>query len=188
MTEIKFDPKKLAKLNNPERLKTLNPDIIWKVLNLQNPKTLIDIGAGTGFFTKEFAKKLTDGKIYACDSSDVMIQWMHENITDKNIIPLQCSETSVELPDEIADLVYMINVHHELLEPKKLLTEANRLLKIGGKIAIIDWKTEEMQDGPPLNIRISEEKIIEQLKEVNFTNIVNHNILPLHSFVIGQKQ
>lgn len=188
MTEsIKFDPKKLAKLNNPERFKTLNPDIIWDALDMQNPKLLIDIGAGTGFFTKEFSKKLTDGKIYACDSSEVMIQWMQENIVDKKIIPLQCSEASVDLPDCIADLVYMINVHHEILEPEKLLGEARRLLKKGGKIAIIDWKAEEMQDGPPLNIRISDKIIIEQLLKTGFINIVNNNILPLHSFIAGQK-
>jgi len=184
---IKFNPKKLAKLNNPERLKTLNPDVIWEALNLQNPKTLIDIGAGTGFFTKEFSKKLTDGKIYACDSSEVMIQWMKENITDKNILPLQCSEASIELPDGIADLVYMINVHHEILEPEKLLAETHRLLKTGGNIAIIDWKAEDMQDGPPLNIRISDEVIAGQLLKIGFINIVKHKILPLHSFITGQK-
>ena len=187
MTEIKFDPKKLAKLNNPDRLKTLNPDVIWKALNLQNPKLLIDIGAGTGFFTKEFSLKLTDGKIYACDSSNVMIQWMQENITDKNIMPLICLEASIELPSETADLVYMINVHHEILEPEKLLTEAYRLLKIGGKIAIIDWKAEETQDGPPLKIRIKDEIIAQQLFKTGFVNIVKHKILSLHSFIVGQK-
>jgi len=187
MNEIKFDPKKLAKLNNPERFKTLNPDVIWDALNLENPKILIDIGAGTGFFTKELAKKLNGVTVYACDSSEVMIQWMNENITDKNIIPMLCSETSVDLSDEIADLVYMINVHHETLEPEKLLIEAHRLLKTGGKIAIIDWKAEEMNDGPSLEIRISDKIIRNQLSEAGFKNIVNHNILPLHSFNIGQK-
>ena len=184
---IKFDPKKLAKLNNPERFKTLNPNVIWDALDMQNPKVLIDIGAGTGFFTKEFSKKLADGKIYACDSSEVMIQWMQENITDGNIIPLQCSEAFVDLPDTIADLVYMINVHHEILEPERLLSEAYRLLKIGGKVAIIDWKAEEMQDGPPLKIRISDKIIGQQLSEIGFINIVKHNVLPLHSFITAQK-
>lgn len=187
MTEIKFDPKKLAKLNNPERLKTLNPDTIWDALDLQTPKVLIDIGAGTGFFTKEFSKKSKGGTVYACDSSEVMIQWMQENITDKSIIPLLCSEAFIELPDEIADLVYMINVHHEIYEPEKLLAEVCRLLKTGGKIAIIDWKAEEMQDGPSLKIRIPDEVIAEQLLKTGFINIVKHKILPLHSFIIGQK-
>jgi len=185
---IKFDPKKLAKLNNLERFKTLNPDVIWDALDMQNPKVLIDIGAGTGFFTREFSRKLTDGKIYACDSSEAMIKWMQENITDENIIPLQCSEASVDLPDGIADLIYMINVHHEITEPEKLLIETHRLLKIGGKIAIIDWKAEAMEDGPPLNIRISDEVIAEHLLKTGFKGITNHKLLPLHSFIVGVKQ
>ena len=187
MTKVKFDPKKLSKLNNPDRLKTLNPDLIWDTLELQNPKILIDIGAGTGFFAKEFSKKLDNGKIYACDSSDVMLQWMQENITDKNIIPLKCSESSVELPNEIADLIYMLNVHHELLEPEALLAEAFRLLKFGGKIAIIDWKPEEMQEGPPLETRLSEEIVIEQLEKTPFRNITKHKFLPQHWFIVGEK-
>jgi len=183
----KFDPKKLAKLNNPERLKTLNPNIIWDAINLQNPKVLIDVGAGTGFFSKEFAKKIKDGTVYACDSSEIMVNWMQENITEKSVIPLRCSEASISLPNEIANLVYMINVHHEILNPEKLLNEAHRLLKTSGKIAIIDWKAEEMQDGPSLEIRIPDEVIIEQLEKMGFKNIVNHKILPLHSFITGQK-
>lgn len=184
---IKFDPKKLAKLNNPERFKTLNSDDIWNTLNLNNSEVLVDIGAGTGFFAAAFSEKLQNGKIYACDNSDVMIQWMKENITVENIIPLSCSESSVNLPDGLADLVYMMNVHHELLEPEKTLAEAHRLLRFDGKIAIIDWKVEEMEQGPPLNIRISDNVIIEQLNKIGFKNITSHNILPLHSFITGEK-
>lgn len=184
---VKFDPKKLAKLNNPERLKNLNPDVIWDALSIQNTKIFVDIGAGTGFFTKEFSKKLTDGKIYACDSSEIMIQWMQENITDKNILPLKCSEVSINLPDGISDLVYMINVHHEVLEPEELLKEARRLLKIGGKIAIIDWRAEKTDEGPPLEIRIPDKVIIKQMQKCGFISIESKNILPNHSFIIGQK-
>ncbi len=185
--EIKFNPKKLAKLNNSERLKWINPDSIWKTLELNNPKTLIDIGAGTGIFAKEFAKKIPDGKIYACDSSSVMIDWMKENLSETNIIPILTNENSINLENSIADFVYMITVHHELLEPEKLLTEAYRLLKTGGKIAIIDWKKKEMTDGPSIEKRISEETIMEQLKNVGFNNLVSHNVLPLYYFIFGKK-
>jgi ubiquinone/menaquinone biosynthesis C-methylase UbiE len=91
------------------------------------------------------------------------------------------------LKKEIADLVYMITVHHELLEPEKLLKEGYRLLKPGGKITIIDWKKEEMIDGPSIEKRISEEMIIKQLKNAGFNNISQYNLLPLHSFIIAQK-
>lgn len=187
MTEIKFDPKKLDKLNSPERLKMINPDLVWETLNLKTPSVLVDIGAGTGIFAREFAKKIHEGKIYACDSSKIMVDWMKENLEDKNIIPILSDESFVGLDYGMADLVYMITVHHELFEPEKLLIEAHRLLKTGGKIAIIDWRKEEMANGPPVEKRISEETIINQLQKGGFNNIIKHNILPLHSFIIGQK-
>jgi 2-polyprenyl-3-methyl-5-hydroxy-6-metoxy-1,4-benzoquinol methylase len=93
MTEsIKFDPKKLAKLNNPERLKSINPDLIWQTLNMDNPQVLVDIGAGTGLFAKAFAKIANKAKIYACDTSEVMIEWMNENLSCPNIIPTKSDE------------------------------------------------------------------------------------------------
>lgn len=185
---IKFDPKKLDKLNNPLRLKTLNPDKILEALELQNPEILIDIGAGTGLFAAAFSEKLQNAEIYACDNSEVMVHWMQENIIDKNIIPFQTSENFINLSDGIADLVYMINVHHELLDPEKILTESLRLLENGGKIAIIDWKAEEMEEGPPFNIRVLDEDIEEQLQKNGFVNIINHKIFHSHSFITGQKQ
>ena len=36
LEEKKFDPKNLEKLNDPERLKILNPDLIWRTLFLEN--------------------------------------------------------------------------------------------------------------------------------------------------------
>lgn len=183
----KFDPKKLNKLNNPERLEWINPDMIWETLELRNPRTLIDIGAGTGLFAREFATKINDGKIYACDSSKIMVDWMQENLPEKNIIPFLTKENSIGLDNEIANLVYMITVHHELCEPEKLLKEAYRLLNSSGKIVIIDWKKTEMPDGPSIDKRISEETIIKQLQQVGFNNISQYNLLPLHSFIVGLK-
>ena len=45
----KFNPGKLEKLNNPERLKSIPPDYIWKKLNLSECKTIVDIGADLSF-------------------------------------------------------------------------------------------------------------------------------------------
>lgn len=188
---IKFDYKKLEKLNNPERIKSLNPDLMWDTLNLSNPEILVDIGAGTGFFALLFCKKMLHGKIYACDTSEIMINWMKDNISDDlccPIIPNKCEESSIQLSDGMADLVYLINVYHELEEPKKMLSEALRILKKEGKIAIIDWKAEETSEGPPLSHRIFENKVFKDIKESGFSNIKNHSILPNHYFFVAEKQ
>jgi len=188
---IKFDPQKLEKLNNPERIKSLNPDLIWEALNLKNPQILVDIGAGTGFFALLFCKKMKQGKIYACDTSDIMVNWMKENLSNHlncSIIPTKCEESSIPVADELADLVYFVNVYHELEESEKILLDSLRILKAKGKIAIIDWKVGETPEGPPLSHRISEEKVFKDIKNLGFSDIKTHNILPYHYFFTAEKQ
>jgi ubiquinone/menaquinone biosynthesis C-methylase UbiE len=190
MESKKFDPKKLEVLNDPQRLKILNPDLIWETANVKNPWVLVDIGAGTGFFAVPFSRKLKEGKVYACDISDAMLEWMEKNLPKETkgiVIPCKMQEIFVPLSDCIADLVYMINLHHELEDPEKVVKEAYRLLKHGGKLMIIDWKKEEMQEGPPLSIRVTEETIVGHVRKAGFVNITSHKILKYHNFVVGEK-
>ena len=190
MTDKKFSPKKLEKLNNPGRKEIHHPDLIWETLGLKNPEVLVDIGAGTGFFSMPFADKMPDGIVYACDISDVMLDWMKENLPQKyqgRIIPTKTEESSTGLGDNIADLVFMILLHHELDDPLLMLQESKRLLKPGGKIMIVDWKKEEMPFGPPMEIRVEASTIEEQLRHTGFKNIIQHNTLPLNTFLVATR-
>lgn len=184
----KFNPGKLEKLNNPDRLKSIPPDYIWKKLNLSKCKTIVDIGAGTGLFSNAFSELMDNGTVYALDISSVMIDWMQNNISDnKNIIPMIMGESTVPLEDELSDLVLMITLHHELNEPEGLLTEAIRVLKKGGQICIIDWKKEEMPFGPSMDIRCSPEEISRQLDSSGFSSIKNDTSLDMFNIVWAKK-
>ncbi len=191
MEERKFDPAKLQKLNDPRRLEYLDPDLIWETLKPGEPDVLVDVGAGTGVFSALFAKKMAGGIVYACDISDVMISWMKENLPaelGERVIPLKMEESSVPLEDGIADIVYMINLHHELEEPEKVVAEARRLLKKGGKLMIIDWKKEETPEGPPLSIRVAESEIAGQMTRAGFLKVELRSVLRFHSFVTGERE
>jgi ubiquinone/menaquinone biosynthesis C-methylase UbiE len=185
----KFDPAELARLNDPKRLEYLNPDVIWEKAALINPKVLIDIGAGTGFFALLFSKKIKNGKVYACDISEKMLTWIKDNLPTESkgiVIPVKMEEGLVPLPDGIADLLYMINLHHELEEPLKMLEESRRLLKKGGKLMIIDWKKGETPEGPPLELRVKEATIESKMRKSGFSNISKYAVLPYHHFLVGK--
>lgn len=79
-----------------------------------------------------------------------MIDWMEENISPNHphIIPVKSEESSVPLDDEIADLVLMINLHHELEDQSLIVQESYRLLKPGGVIFVIDWKKKRCHMAP----------------------------------------
>lgn len=174
--EKKFDPKKLKKLNDPDRLKDIPPQEIWERLEMEDAAVLVDIGAGTGFFSIPFQKLTKTGCVFACDISDTMVQWMQENLCPDHpgIKPLKMEEAKIPLGDKMADLVFMINLHHELEDPETLLKESCRVLKDSGKIFIVDWKKKEMPQGPPLSIRVFPESIEKQLSDAGFRQIKTH--------------
>lgn len=187
MDEKKFDPKKLQKLNNPQRLIDISPAFIWDTLKIVNPTVFVEIGAGTGFFSVPFLQYLQHGKIYACDISDIMIDWMKKNvcIAHPEIIPVKMEENAVPLEAGIADLVYMINLHHELDDPKKILQETQRLLKPNGTIFIVDWKKEDMPEGPPTHIRCSSVQVKDELEGAHFKNVRTFDDMAKHFLVIA---
>lgn len=189
MSDKKFDPKKLAKLNNPQRLVDIPPEYIQSKLNIKMSKIIVEIGAGTAFFSVAFLKQFEPSIIFACDISDIMVNWVQENISPDypSIIPIKNQEKSVPLDDQSADLVFMIALHHELDSPELILDEAYRLLKPGGKVLIVDWKKEEMPQGPPLTIRCRPETIENQLRKSYFDEIQISNELSKHFVIVARK-
>lgn len=189
MNEKKFDTKKLKKLNDPQRLTDISPDYIRGKLDIEEPDILVEIGAGTAFFSIAFFRQFQPATLYACDLSDVMINWIKENVSPEypDIIPLKNEENSVPLADEIADLVFMINLHHELEKPLMIVEESYRILKPGGKIFIVDWQKKEMEQGPPLKIRYLPEQVRDQLISAGFNGVSVFNELPKHFLVVGKK-
>ncbi len=189
MNVKKFDPKKLNRLNNPQRLKDIPPDYVWDKLGIENADVLVEIGAGTAFFSIAFLQYAKPSKIYACDISEIMIDWIKANVVPRypNIIPVKTEEDSIPLGDEVADLVFMINLHHEIDSPDLILKESYRILKPKGNIFIVDWKKKDMDEGPPIQIRCLPGQVKRQMTNSGFRHIEIVNELPRHFLIIGEK-
>ncbi len=180
----KFNPKQIDKLTNPKRIQEHDPELIWRALNLDAPQVLVDIGAGTGFFAVPFSRLAPDATVYACDSSSTMVDWMRTNLcSQERLHIIESAENQIPLEDNLADLVYMANLHHELENPFLMLKETKRLLKPGGMLLIIDWKAEEMDKGPRLDIRIPEQTVKSQLEQSGYQDITSYNLLTWHHMV-----
>ena len=186
----KFDVKKVAKLHDPERLKYLNPEAVWTAIGDERVRTIVDIGAGIGFFAIPYSRKITPGKVYACDISEEMLGHLAESLQKEkveNVEPVHCEEVRVPLAAGIADLVMMFNLHHELDHPTASLAETVRLLAPGGKLAILDWKAEQTPTGPPLHVRVPPDQVASQMTEAGLTAIAHHPVLEYHYLVTGEK-
>lgn len=183
MNDKKFKPSDLHKLNDRERLKVLPFEPVRDMAGIEPSDTVLDIGAGTGFFSALISKCAE--KVYACDISVQMVDWMRENLCTRhrNITALKMQECSVPLADNIADVICMLNVHHELEKPEKLLSECRRLLKRGGRIVIVDWKKQKMEGGPPLKIRCRPKEVKMQLDKTGFSGFKASRCFKKHFMV-----
>lgn len=173
MSNNRFNPEKLEKLNNPDRIKEMPIDFMSEKAGLNKPQVIIDLGAGTGLFSKALADYHSGCQIYACDISQVMVDWMSENVKPnyENIYPMLMDDAKVHLNDEVADFLLMVNLHHEIDKHEYTVQEAYRLIKKGGSIAISDWRKEEMPKGPSIEIRVDSSEIKQQLEDAGFTQV-----------------
>jgi SAM-dependent methyltransferase len=186
----KFDIAKLERLNDVGRFDDLIPQVLWEAADTPDARIIVEIGAGTGLFACRFAEMAPQAEVYAADIEPVMIRWMFQHrpaALSGRLHPILAEETSVPLPTGDADLVVMINVHHELADAKASYREALRLLKIGGTLLLADWRPGDTGKGPPQAVRQSAQQISEILASVGFFEIAEHDGLPKHTLLTARK-
>jgi ubiquinone/menaquinone biosynthesis C-methylase UbiE len=187
----KFDSAHLERLNDPERLRVVDPELLWKSIGLDAPAAVADLGAGTGLFALALLPKMAPGgKIWACDVAEPMVEWMLDHLPKElegRVLPLLVEESHVELPDSSLDLVYCISVYHELARPEESLRDVLRLLRPGGTLAIADWRKEPTPHGPPLAHRVAAADIVAALRRAGFAEVRSLERFPFHSLVIGRR-
>lgn len=190
MTGFKFDTAKLLKLNDPGRFDTLRPDVMWDALGRPDAHTIVEIGAGTGIFSAKFAELAPHATVFAADVEPEMLDWMRDNreeVASGRMVVLPSEERHVPLDDDVADLVVMINLHHELDDPAAIYGEAFRMAAEGGQVMVVDWAPGDTPKGPPQEVRASVEQIEQALTEAGFSDVRAHEGLPWHSLVTGRK-
>lgn len=175
MSDRRFPASQAQRLEDPERLVWLPPADVLHALTIEAGQTVVDVGAGTGYFAVPLAHTVgSNGKVYAVDAQDQMLQWIAAKIDNAglvNIVLVHAEASATTLPPSSCDLYLTANVWHELEDREAVLTEAKRVLKPAGRIAILDWRPDvERVAGPPLDHRIASYDVQEELRKLGFRN------------------
>lgn len=181
----RFNIKKAAVLDSPERLEFLNPDRILGMLGLKNNMTFADFGCGTGYFSIPASGIVN--KVYAIDVQQEMLDILNGKIKKDNVenIELILSDgKSIPLPDDVSDILFMANVFHEIDDLDYMLAKVKRVLSKHGKLVIIDWKKTEMDMGPPLSERLYPEEVILICRNNGFENKINTDAGPYNYMLV----
>jgi len=155
----KFDPRNVARLDDPDRLGYQAPGDVLGLLELSGDETVVDYGAGVGFATLPLAAALPRGRVVAVDSSAELLDELRRRLPESaaggaagaigRVELVHTTDNRVPLPDGAADAIVAVNLWHEIYDEQPALDELRRLLAPGGALAIVDWAPVERPVGPP---------------------------------------
>ncbi|MCZ7405637.1 MAG: class I SAM-dependent methyltransferase [Candidatus Methanoperedens sp.] len=111
--------------------------------HIRGDEVVLDVGAGSGYFSLAIAKKLNSGKVICFDLSEEMLQRLKHKAKKEgleNRIQIMNGEaSSLDLNDESVDLVVSSFAFHEVSSPETVLMEMIRVLKPNGWVIITDY-------------------------------------------------
>ena len=178
------------------RLKMLNreaaslknkPDEIIKSLNIQKGEIITDIGAGGGYITLEFSKKVgKNGRVYAVDTNQKSLSFISNKSKKEmieNIKPILARENGFILPEKV-DFFFLRNVFHHLTNPDEYLRNIKRFLKKDGKLVVIDHQKNGFSFVGLFDHFIPEETIIEIVEKTGFSVSEKFDFLPNQCFIV----
>ena len=160
----KFEPGNAARLERAERYQLIPPVETLQKLGLKPGMTFVDIGAGTGFFARAASEIVgPEGRVFAADIAQGMLTFMEGQGVPANMTLILSDEYTVPVSDGIADMAFMAFVAHETPDLLRFIGEAARLTGPAGRIAIVEWKRQVEEQGPPESERLAESDLLAQV-------------------------
>lgn len=187
----KFNPKKMNKLDTPQRRLILPPLETLIEFGLQKEDSFLDIGCGVGYFTIPAAEFLDPKQIATgVDLSLKMIEELQIRATKRNINNLKLilsEEYDLKVKDSSQDFALMVNVLHEIDDKNKFMKKIHSALSETGKLAIIEWAKIPTEEGPPVQYRIDEKYCIQLFEENGFKILSKHRFSESFYGLVGVK-
>src|SRR5262245_31461321 len=144
-----------------------------------------DIGAGTGLFTRLFAKEVgPKGKVFAVDIADKFLDHIKKTCKEAKIGSVEtvkCSATSCELPERSIDVAFICDTYHHFEFPYRTMATIHKALKPGGRVVVVDFERipGKSRDWVLGHVRAPREVVIKEIEESGFKLVGDEKIAGL---------
>lgn len=172
-------------LEDPSRDEWQKPHEVVRALGLKPADVVADIGAGTGYFARRFA--LHAGKVYAVDIDEKLLEIARQN-APPNLETVLAAADDPHLPAAKIDTIFFCDVLHHIDNRPAYYAKLAKALKNGGRVVVIDFYKRAMPVGPPVEMKLSAEQVIDEFRGAGFTLEKRLDILPYQYFLFFRRR
>lgn len=167
----------------------LSPTDLITHLDLRPGMNVAEIGAGTAYYAIPIATTVGPrGCVFAVEWRT----WLREELlahlrrpdSPPNIQLVNARAARTHLPSDCCDLVLLADIWHELQHPDEALAECRRILRPGGRLAILNWRPEaSCPPGPPMEHRIPLQRTLRTV-ELDSWSLLKNEVLGSQDYLL----
>ena len=184
----------IGAFEHPDRESYQMTPEIMEALALAPGMMVADVGAGSGYFSRELAARVAPGgKVLAVDVVAEFLDELEKRAAEAGIVNIETilsSETDPMLPVGSVDLIFAGDAYHHFGDPTPMLEGMRAALKPGGRMAIVDWKRQANPafERSGLNweehIRLGEQGTIDEIAAHGFRLVETHDFMEWQFFLV----
>ncbi len=178
----------IKRFESPERDAYQQPDKVLEYLGDIQGLTIMDIGAGSGYFSVKLAEK--GANVIAADVDEEFQEYIRHRIEKNNLKNIETRKIpydSPKLEEKEADMVLIVNTYHHIENRVDYFSKVKTGTKSDGKLVIIDFFKTDIPVGPPTNHKLSIDKVVDELKKAGYSTFnINVELLP-YQYIIEAK-
>jgi ubiquinone/menaquinone biosynthesis C-methylase UbiE len=168
------------------------PEEVIRTMGLRDGAVVADLGCGTGYFARRMARAVApSGRVYGVDIQPQMLERMKVLLAKegvKNVVPVLGKSDDPGLPEASLDWILLVDVYHELQQPKPMLAKMREALKSDGRIALVEYRLEgDSAAHIRTEHRMSVEQVLAEWLPAGFRLVERYEFLPTqHLFVFAK--
>jgi ubiquinone/menaquinone biosynthesis C-methylase UbiE len=166
----KYDPAVKEALLAKDRADSLDTHRVMSFLPLMPYQEVADMGCGPGYFTIPLAKFTFDGKVFALDIHQEMLDAVREAADEVrlgNVETVLSKEAKVALGKETIDGALAAFLLSDVAKPAKVLKDMHASLRNGGWLGVIE-ETLIGDNGADAEVSLSESDISDLVLDAGF--------------------
>ena len=146
--------------------------VLMEALGVEAGQTVCDLGCGNGYHALRLARRVgSSGKILAVDIQQPMLDMLEERSAEAGLdnIELILGDTAdPKIPDGSCDLILLVDVYHEFSDPETMLAKMRRALKPDGRIALVEFRSEDPEVPIKKLHKMSKQQILKEYLPAGF--------------------